>query len=183
MSTTEIILSLQQVQIATYFNVASIAVLVYDWFLTFELELASIWSAPWNLGTLLYTTGKWPFSVLLSLILCKAAQHDSGHRSAVVSKCFRHGIMYYVVLDALSVINPAISIQRAQGIDGLLASIQRAFHAILSGRMLLHLRYSARQWAREYVNTTSISLGGEIRFRPRLEDSTNTNDRSRMSVI
>ncbi|KAF8873948.1 hypothetical protein BD779DRAFT_1568386, partial [Infundibulicybe gibba] len=40
--------------------VASVAVLIYDWFLTIDSELAFIWDPKWNLGTLLYFLTRYP---------------------------------------------------------------------------------------------------------------------------
>ncbi|KAF8887348.1 hypothetical protein BD779DRAFT_1672799 [Infundibulicybe gibba] len=192
-----------------YSDVASVAVLIYDWFLTIDLELTLVWKAPWNLGTLLYILARYPTfiemlpqlyrmlaisgvvaevlvmvcvwaiwgktrkmaifliiliigavatatvglrsdqssethiapgilppnipgcqvipqgthsmiymdflavvileSVLLSLVLFKAVQHSRNYSSAsFVSECFRHGLLYYVVLDGEFIIGARV---------------------------------------------------------------------------
>ncbi|KAF8890982.1 hypothetical protein BD779DRAFT_221734 [Infundibulicybe gibba] len=55
--------SLQQEQtldIFGYFSVVSVVILIHDWFLTIESELAFIWNPKWNLGTLLYFLTRYP---------------------------------------------------------------------------------------------------------------------------
>ncbi|KAF8873952.1 hypothetical protein BD779DRAFT_1568403 [Infundibulicybe gibba] len=106
--------------------------------------------------------------VLFLLMLSKAVEHSRSHSSAFVIECFRHGLLYYVVL--------------CGGADDPLLSTQRTFHAILSARMLLHLRRSARQTSG--TDISSISPGSEMAFR----DGPNsmgdgTSDRGRISVI
>ncbi|KAF8892297.1 hypothetical protein BD779DRAFT_105858 [Infundibulicybe gibba] len=276
-------LGLQQAQIVTYFNVASVVVLVHDWFLTIDSEFAFVWSQKWNLGTILYfftrypafvdtavhlygatgysmpvsvcnlvmSVSSWMFlfgvgfseviiilcvwamwgrrrwmsiflaslslavgtvvvivglrqyrssaqyipqkylppnvsgcqtttgagrsilyvdfimlvlleGVLFILMLYKAVQQNRGRSSTFVLECFRHGLLYCVVLSVLSIINLAITLLAIHEFTNLLISIQRAFHAILSARMLLYLRSSANQMS---GNTTNASLGGEIMFR------------------
>ncbi|KAF8892300.1 hypothetical protein BD779DRAFT_106140 [Infundibulicybe gibba] len=50
------LLALQDGQAAKYYysNVSSAIVLIYDWLLTIDSELAFVWNPRWNLGTLLY---------------------------------------------------------------------------------------------------------------------------------
>ncbi|KAF8887346.1 hypothetical protein BD779DRAFT_1527628 [Infundibulicybe gibba] len=285
-------------QIAAYFNVASVAVLIYDWFVTLDSEITLIWNPRWNFGTLLYFLTRYPAfidtalymhgdigyaipvpicgllanisswmflfgfgisevimmicvwamwgrrrrmaiaftilgltviiacmiefhsyhgsqihippemlprntpgcqtitkgahdiifaasefialaileSVLSALLFYKAILHSRNHPSTFVSECFRHGLLYYAVLGALSIANLSIIFQGAPEFDNLLTSIQRSIHAILSARMLLHLKCSTRQ-----NSGGTISLSGEIRFPVESEGSIGnfTNDRER----
>ncbi|KAF8887347.1 hypothetical protein BD779DRAFT_1672798 [Infundibulicybe gibba] len=274
-------ISLQQAQIATYSDVASVVVLIYDWFLTVDLELTFVWKAPWNLGTLLYILARYPTfvdallqlyrmflvsggiaevlmmvcvwaiwgkarkvaifliilvigaaatstiglhsdqnsetfiapgilppnipgcqvipqgthnmiymdflavvileSVLLSLVLFKAVQYSRDYPSTFISECFRHGLLYYVVLDAVSITNLAIT-SRGGSLGSFSASIQGSLHAILSARMLLHLRYSARRLGGG-GNTTILPSDEEIIFEPGPGDLTDTSDRSGAAII
>ncbi|KAF8882878.1 hypothetical protein BD779DRAFT_1541983 [Infundibulicybe gibba] len=66
---------LQQAQTTTYFNVASIVVLVHDWFLTIDSELAFIWNAKWNLGTFLYILTRYPAFIDTAVYLYGAIGH------------------------------------------------------------------------------------------------------------
>ncbi|KAF8873945.1 hypothetical protein BD779DRAFT_1568372, partial [Infundibulicybe gibba] len=101
--------------------------------------------------------------VLFLLMLSKAVEHSRSHSSAFVIECFRHGLLYYMVLSVLSVINLAIIVRATEGVYDPWLSIQRTFHAILSARMLLHLKRSARQTSG--ANTSSTSPGSDIVFQ------------------
>ncbi|KAF8892288.1 hypothetical protein BD779DRAFT_105388 [Infundibulicybe gibba] len=284
-SNSAMVVLLQQTQTSTYFNVASFAVLIHDWFLTVDSELTFVWGPRWNLGTLLYfltrytafvdtpiflysavgysipppvcdsivNVSTWMFlfgisvaelimmfcvwamwgrerrmaiglivltlaavavgivgilqnrssavyiddlppnipgclnitpevgihdtpffdflaltifeCVLFALMLFKAVEHGRRHSSTFVLECFRHGLLYYVVLSALSIINLAITIRGGHESDGFLISTQRTFHAILSARMLLHLRRSAHQTRDPTEDTTTIYLDSEVMFQ------------------
>ncbi|KAF8867561.1 hypothetical protein BD779DRAFT_136891 [Infundibulicybe gibba] len=69
-------LFLQQAQTAVHFDVASVAVSVYDWFLTIDSELAFIWDPKWNLGTLLYFLTRYPTFIDTAVLLYSAAGYS-----------------------------------------------------------------------------------------------------------
>ncbi|KAF9012120.1 hypothetical protein BDZ89DRAFT_484468 [Hymenopellis radicata] len=52
--------SLQRVQVFAYVQVASCAVIAYDYVLTFQDEVRLIWAAPWNLGKILFFLTRYP---------------------------------------------------------------------------------------------------------------------------
>jgi len=53
-SPQQFITALEHLRIVTYFNVASAALLIYDYFLTFTREVTLIWPAQWNLMKVLF---------------------------------------------------------------------------------------------------------------------------------
>ncbi|KAF8890983.1 hypothetical protein BD779DRAFT_221787 [Infundibulicybe gibba] len=118
--------------------------------------------------------------ILFFLVLSKAVQYRQNRSSRFVCKFFQHGLLYYVVLVVLSVANLAILF--SHGPYDISLSIQRTLHAILSARMLLHLRRSA--YRTSGVNTNSTSLVSEIVFQ---HGSSSTGDSmsgiGRLSVI
>ncbi|KAF8892293.1 hypothetical protein BD779DRAFT_1512102, partial [Infundibulicybe gibba] len=63
---------LQQAQTSTYFNVASFALLIHDWFLTIDSELAFVWSPGRNLGTVLYFLTRYPAFIDTAVFLYSA---------------------------------------------------------------------------------------------------------------
>ncbi|KAF8892302.1 hypothetical protein BD779DRAFT_106400 [Infundibulicybe gibba] len=122
-------------------------------------------------------------SILLFLMLSKAIQHSRSRSSTFVLECFRHGLLYYAVLSVLSIANLIIILRAGHEFGNLLTSIQRTFHAILSARMLLHLRRSVHQ-TRGGNTINDGSLGGEIMFRAGSKGSMgNASDRGRVSII
>ncbi|CAA7267486.1 unnamed protein product [Cyclocybe aegerita] len=46
-------------RMVSYFNVASSAILIYDWFLTIPLEVATIWRSKWSLTKVLFITTRY----------------------------------------------------------------------------------------------------------------------------
>ncbi|KAF8887425.1 hypothetical protein CPB85DRAFT_1335370 [Mucidula mucida] len=46
--------ALEHMKIVTYFEVASIALLIYEHLLTFDQEIALIWPSKWNVTKILY---------------------------------------------------------------------------------------------------------------------------------
>ncbi|KAF8892298.1 hypothetical protein BD779DRAFT_106069 [Infundibulicybe gibba] len=119
--------------------------------------------------------------ILFFLMLFKAVEYSRSHSSTFVVECFRHGLLYYVVLTIMSAINIMAILQSTQAPD-IVFSIQRTFHAILSARMLLHLRRSASQT--RGVNTNGTSLASDVMF----QDGSNStgdsvSDRGRLSVV
>ncbi|KAF8890980.1 hypothetical protein BD779DRAFT_1515594 [Infundibulicybe gibba] len=81
----------------------------------------------------------------------------------------------------LSVTNLVLILTR--GPSDLSLSVQRTFHAILSARMLLHLRRSAHQTSG--VNTNGTSLASGIVFQPESNSTGDPgmSDRGRLSVV
>ncbi|KAF8516598.1 hypothetical protein JB92DRAFT_2234239 [Gautieria morchelliformis] len=82
-------------------------------------------------------------TVILVLTLIQGVQHYRHTTSSLVSTLYADGILYYVYLLMLSVANVVFlaSVEKTTG--ATLVLMQRVFHAILPGRILLHLRMAA----------------------------------------
>ncbi|KAF8582171.1 hypothetical protein K439DRAFT_1661960 [Ramaria rubella] len=79
-------------------------------------------------------------TVILVLTLIKGFQHYRHTTSSLVSTLYQDGILYYVYLLLLSIAN-VLFLALVEGKTGAtLILMQRVFHAILTGRILLHLR-------------------------------------------
>ncbi|KAF8582157.1 hypothetical protein K439DRAFT_169662 [Ramaria rubella] len=60
-------------QVGSFCDLASIAVLTYDYFLTLDLEINLIWGTPWNIGKVLYFLTKYSVFIESGLLLfCKS---------------------------------------------------------------------------------------------------------------
>jgi len=79
-------------------------------------------------------------TVILALTLIKAVGHFRQANSTLVLVLFRDGIMNYIYLFILSVINVIVLLTAHHGYSTLLTALQRVMHSILSARILLHLR-------------------------------------------
>jgi len=64
-----LIASLSRLQIVKYMNFASLAVFVYDYLLTLELELTLIWSSDWSIGKILFLLSRYSTFIDVPLIL------------------------------------------------------------------------------------------------------------------
>ncbi|KAF8496292.1 hypothetical protein JB92DRAFT_3126175 [Gautieria morchelliformis] len=84
-------------------------------------------------------------TVILVLTLIKGVQHYRHTTSSLVSTLYADGILYYVYLLMLSIANVLViaplAFKKTSG--ATLVLMQRVFHAILPGRILLHLRMAA----------------------------------------
>jgi len=82
-------------------------------------------------------------TIVLALTLVKGWQHFRGQSTTLVSVLYRDGILNYIYLCLLSIINVVVLLTAPHGYSTLLTATQRALHSILSGRILLHLREAA----------------------------------------
>jgi len=82
-------------------------------------------------------------TVILTLTLIKGLEHFRRAGSPLVTVLYRDGILNYVYLFILSVINLVVITSAPHGFTTLLTAMQRVAHSILSGRILLHLRQAA----------------------------------------
>ncbi|KIJ26416.1 hypothetical protein M422DRAFT_38250 [Sphaerobolus stellatus SS14] len=82
-------------------------------------------------------------TVILVLTLIKGLGHYRASSSSLVTTMYKDGFLYYVYLLILSLANVLFiaSLQKRTG--GSLIFMQRVFHAILTGRILLHIRTAA----------------------------------------
>jgi len=82
-------------------------------------------------------------TVVLTLTLIKGLEHFRAATSPLVTVLYRDGVLNYIYLFILSLINLAVITSAPHGFTTLLTAMQRVAHAILSGRILLHLRKAA----------------------------------------
>jgi len=82
-------------------------------------------------------------TVILTLTLVKGLEHFRRASSPLVAVLYRDGMLNYVYLFILSAINLAVITSAPGGYTTTLTAMQRVAHAILSGRILLHLRQAA----------------------------------------
>ncbi|TFK35022.1 hypothetical protein BDQ12DRAFT_326505 [Crucibulum laeve] len=82
-------------------------------------------------------------TVTLGMTVIKAVQHFRQGTSSFVYTFFQDGIMYYAVLQAISLVNVVVLFLHIREYTNLVTSLQRSLHAVLSARILLHLREEA----------------------------------------
>ncbi|KAF8491251.1 hypothetical protein JB92DRAFT_3006766 [Gautieria morchelliformis] len=82
-------------------------------------------------------------TVILVLTLIQGVRHYRHTTSSLVSTLYADGILYYVYLLMLSVANVVFLASVEKKTGATLILMQRVFHAILPGRILLHLRMAA----------------------------------------
>jgi len=71
-------------QAIAYSDLASMAVLAYDYLLTFKFEVGLVWGTPWNIGRILYALTKYSVLVDSSLL---AYFHFAGGRVVSIRTC------------------------------------------------------------------------------------------------
>ncbi|KAF8505204.1 hypothetical protein BU17DRAFT_101143 [Hysterangium stoloniferum] len=96
-------------------------------------------------------------TIVLALTLVKGVQHFRGESTTLISVLYRDGIMNYIYLCLLSVINVVVLLTAPHGYSTLLTATQRALHSILSARILLHLREAAVSRVHHRSTTTTPS--------------------------
>lgn len=79
-------------------------------------------------------------TLILILTIVKLFTHTRWSHSSVIKVLYRDGITNYVYLFILSLCNMAVLLGAPHGYSTLLSALQRVLHAVLSGRVLLHLR-------------------------------------------
>jgi len=102
-------------------------------------------------------------TLILALTLLKGLEHFRGTNSTLISVLYRDGIMNYIYLCVLSIVNVVVLLTAPHGYSTLLTALQRALHSILSARILLHLREAAIIRAKTSVGPGAYltsSLGG-----------------------
>ncbi|THH18065.1 hypothetical protein EW146_g2864 [Bondarzewia mesenterica] len=84
-------------------------------------------------------------TVILALTLVKGIPQYRQSNSPLIISLYRDGIMYYIYLFVLSVINVTVLLTAPREYANLLSLLQRVLHSVLSSRILLHLRQAANQ--------------------------------------
>ncbi|KZS86853.1 hypothetical protein SISNIDRAFT_461442 [Sistotremastrum niveocremeum HHB9708] len=80
---------------------------------------------------------------ILVLTLVKGLEHFRHASSTLVAVLYRDGLLNYIYLFVLSIINVTVLLTAPHGYTTLLTAMQRVMHSILSARILLHLRQAA----------------------------------------
>ncbi|KAF8150136.1 hypothetical protein B0H34DRAFT_732664 [Crassisporium funariophilum] len=96
----------------------------------------------------------------------KKYRTTGGH---VITTFYRDGIFFYIYLLLLSCTNIAMSSSGPS--TDLLASFQRVMHAVLSARLVLHLREAACEPSQALSRITSIRFGHRTAREPACEPS------------
>lgn len=101
--------------------------------------------------------------VIVSMTVAKGIEHFRSSSSTLLASLYRDGILYYVFLLAVSLANMIFVISAPAEYIVLLAELQRAFHAILSCRIILNLRAvrSAPRIASSRTETVSGWFGAK----------------------
>ncbi|KAF8229644.1 hypothetical protein L208DRAFT_158829 [Tricholoma matsutake] len=99
---------------------------------------------------------------IFTMMMIKGFQHyrTGMYGTSLVRTFYMDGIIYYLTLQVLSVINLIVILNLSRigpAYINLLISIQRVFHSILSARILLHLRQEAEALC-ENVPNSAISM-------------------------
>ncbi|PFH48718.1 hypothetical protein AMATHDRAFT_64730 [Amanita thiersii Skay4041] len=93
-------------------------------------------------------------------------------KSHFVKVVFKDGVLYYVYLGALSLVNIIMILLLPTGYDYLLVFMHRVLHSILACRVIFHLRAEGN---RGWISTTENKAGStSINFNHPTEDSTIT---------
>ncbi|TFK22768.1 hypothetical protein FA15DRAFT_622014 [Coprinopsis marcescibilis] len=93
-------------------------------------------------------------TVMLVLILIPAYKaYKAGGSSQFVRAVYKDGIIYYVYLFALSALNILVVVKLPFDLSTLLTQMERVLHAVLTGRVVLHIHSLSR--SNEYDSVTS----------------------------
>ncbi|KAH6888280.1 hypothetical protein BKA70DRAFT_68453 [Coprinopsis sp. MPI-PUGE-AT-0042] len=69
----DVIQSYELYQHIKYMNLASLCILICEWFNTLEVEAEVIWDAKWGFGSVIYTFSRlWPFFDVPLAIFCES---------------------------------------------------------------------------------------------------------------
>ncbi|KAF8518326.1 hypothetical protein JB92DRAFT_2712676, partial [Gautieria morchelliformis] len=81
-------------------------------------------------------------------------------QSTLVSVLYRDGILNYIYLCLLSIVNVVVLLTAPHGYSTLLTATQRALHSVLSARILLHLREAAVMRGKSTMSHVTSEMGG-----------------------
>ncbi|KIM34952.1 hypothetical protein M413DRAFT_32905 [Hebeloma cylindrosporum] len=126
-----------QARIVSSVNAASIAILVFDSFLTFDLEVSAIWSRKWTFARVLYVFTRYSgfveagisiyallllfdavMFILMAIPAWKAYRFQGGTR--LVEVVYRDGVVNYLYLFVLSTINILITLTFPTGLGSVM---------------------------------------------------------------
>ncbi|KAF8527240.1 hypothetical protein JB92DRAFT_2699021, partial [Gautieria morchelliformis] len=104
-------------------------------------------------------------TLILGLTLLKGVEHWDTKlkvrrtQSTLVSVLYRDGIMNYIYLCLLSIVNVVVLLTAPHGYSTLLTATQRALHSVLSARILLHLREAAVMRGKSTMSHITSEMG------------------------
>ncbi|KAJ7582085.1 hypothetical protein C8J56DRAFT_243941 [Mycena floridula] len=107
-------------------------------------------------------------TALVVLTFIKGIQHFRQGTSSLSYTFFRDGLMYYIILLAVSVVNVVILFVEQRQFSNLLTSFQRVIHSVFSARIILNLREKNRQSGVVSTEDDALMHQGEtpVTFRP-----------------
>lgn len=82
-------------------------------------------------------------TIVLALTVIKMVYSFRKSTSPVVISLYRDGILFYIYLFAISLVNVVVLLTTPREYANLLSSLQRSLHSMLSARLLLNLREAA----------------------------------------
>jgi len=95
--------------------------------------------------------------VVVVLTLWKGFSHWRENRSPLVKALFEDGLSYFLYLFAISLANAIVLIAAPIDYANLLLELQRVLHAMLTARVLLHIRNAMFYNANPRVETMSFA--------------------------
>ncbi|EJD38837.1 hypothetical protein AURDEDRAFT_172157 [Auricularia subglabra TFB-10046 SS5] len=104
--------------------------------------------------------------VIVLMTVVKGVEHFRKGSSNLISSLYRDGILYFIYLFSISLTNLVFVYATPAEYIVLLAQLQRAFHAILSCRIILHLRSAATTRNTATVSGTAVSTAIGNRLSP-----------------
>ncbi|KAI0342229.1 hypothetical protein BDW22DRAFT_1429098 [Trametopsis cervina] len=111
---------------------------------------------------------------VLILTLIKGVQHYrwGGYRG-VVAVFYRDGVLFYLYLLGMSVINLIVIVAAPRDLADMLAILQRVLHSCLSARVLLNLREAGRREVNPSFNSLPLRV---IRFASTTMNTSTSTD-------
>jgi len=104
-----------------------------------------------------------------------------GPSSGLIRLVYIDGIIYYITLFALALINMVVILTLPDAFANLLTTFQRIMHSVLTGRMLLQLRQYERKIIHGDGLTELIAVSRPLEFRQSVPDDDSV-DSHRLSL-
>ncbi|EKM82036.1 hypothetical protein AGABI1DRAFT_126386 [Agaricus bisporus var. burnettii JB137-S8] len=131
--------------------VACATLLVYDHLCTFDQEVALVWSSnPLQRGSIFFIVNRYlPYvDTLMSLNLHVVSLYDpqayrslrySHYDSPWIKQMYKDGLLYYVLVLAVSIANVLVAALAPRPLANWLATPQRVIHSVLCNKVLLQI--------------------------------------------
>ncbi|EJD38841.1 hypothetical protein AURDEDRAFT_172160 [Auricularia subglabra TFB-10046 SS5] len=102
--------------------------------------------------------------VIVVMTMIKGLEHYKTSASSLFPSLYRDGILYFVFLFTISLVNMIVIYTAPDEYIILLAETQRAFHALLACKIILHLRASAAARQVDVVSRPSAFVSTAIQL-------------------